>query len=214
MRWPHLVSSLCAVLSLTAPVFAQVVESDLDDYKAPPTERRGGFVLGVSAGGGFGTVRGYPNQVGEIGDSAFLQSVDAFSVGNSIWIGGGLRDWLTVALTLDGNAARERERAAASQSIGIRVEGFPLYSLGGEWKDLGIVGLFGAGGALVVDNDEETLADGGIMSAVGFGAFYEPWQFWQFSAGPQIGYTHQFSESLKSYTVTAGLRMVFYGAQP
>jgi hypothetical protein len=202
---------VCAVAS---PANAQVVESDYADYEAPATERRGGFMLGLGAVGGFGNVRGYPNEISQINVPEFERAVDGFSFGNALWIGGAIRDWLTFGVGLSTRVASSGEFTAQNQAFMFNLEGFPLYALGGEWRDVGVSGQFGAGGALIVDEEEDTVADGGLMSIVGFSAFYEPWQFWHFSTGPTLSYTHEFSETLRSHTLAAGMRFVFYGDQP
>jgi hypothetical protein len=72
--------------------------------------------------------------------------------------------------------------------------------------------LFTAGlGGYTIERGKEKLAEGGGTSAVGLGAFYEPWRLWQFSFGPQIEYSHQFSDTMSAHTLVVGMRTVFYG---
>lgn len=60
-------ASLLGVLAFSARAQAQAVESaDGERYAAPPTERRGGFHLGLASGAGYGGIVGYPNKLGQI----------------------------------------------------------------------------------------------------------------------------------------------------
>ena len=207
------VAAFVGSATIAASAEAQVVENEYADYPAPETERRGGFTIGLGAGAGFGSFSGFPNKLSEIGDPELEQNVDGFAFGNAVWLGGTLRDWIGFGLGLSMRGASEGDLTASNQAFIIHLEGFPLYGLGGEWRDVGIAGNFGAGGALINDGSDD-VADGGIMSVLGLGVFYEPWKFWHFSTGPSLDYTHEFSESLRSNTVTLGMRFVFYGKQP
>jgi hypothetical protein len=204
-----------AVSAAAAPAHADIAESaDYADYPAPEPERRYGFTFGLDYGLGFGSVQGYPNKLTEIGDPGFEQNVSGVGGIATLWLGGALRDWFTFAVGLSSHSAVEGKEVAGGGSLVFRVEGFPLYSLGGGFRDLGVAGDFGAGAASVLDEEQEVVADSGLMSSVGFSAFYEPWQFWHFSAGPVVRYGYDFSQSWSAHTATAGLRLVFYGVQP
>jgi hypothetical protein len=93
------------------------------------------------------------------------------------------------------------------------MEGFPMWALGGEWRDVGVFAETGVGGSIIVDPEQNIVADGGAMSVLGVGAFYEPWQLWHFSFGPGLSYHHEYSQSLSSHVVSLGVRTVFYGVQ-
>ena len=67
---------------------------------------------------------------------------------------------------------------------------------------------------MIVNKDQNILADGGSMSVAGVGVFYEPWQWWHLSFGPGFQYTYEFSPSLDSHVATLGFRTTFYGVQP
>jgi hypothetical protein len=199
---------------MAVPARAQVFDSGGADYEPPEPERRYGFAFGLSYGAGYGSALGYPNKLGEIDNPEFEQSVGGFAVASQIWVGGTLRDWFTFGLGLSSRVAQEGEIQAQNGAFVVHMEGFPLWSLGGEWRDLGLMMETGAGGAIIADQDQEVLADGGAMSVLGFGAFYEPWQLWHFSFGPGVAYHYEFSQSLSSHVVTAGFRTAFYGVQP
>lgn len=198
----------CTVCGSARADFAQ---NEYTDYKAPPAERRGGFTAGLSYAPGLVTATGYPNKLDEIGVSEFERSVSGFGVGSSLWLGGMLRDWIGFAVGFSSRASGDQ--SLTSGGLAFRIEGFPLYSLGTELRDVGIFGEFGAGGSVITE-DDDVVADGGFTSLVGFGVFWEPWQFWHFSAGPVAQYNHEFSQSMSAHAATIGLRLAFYGVQP
>lgn len=203
-----------ALLCVSTSAIAQVFDSSGASYEPPEPERRFGFAMGLGVGAGFGSSLGYPNKLGEIDNPEFEQNVSGFAVTNSIWIGGAIRDWFTFGLGLSSRGAGEGDLIANNGAFVVHMEGFPLWALGGEWRDIGLYAETGAGVATIMTKDQEILADGGLMSVIGVGAFYEPWQFWHFSMGPALQYHHEFSQSLSSHVVSLGLRTAFYGVQP
>jgi hypothetical protein len=201
-------------LALPSVARAQVFDSGAADYEPPEPERRYGFAFGLGYGAGYGSALGYPNKLGEIDNPEFEQSVGGVAFANSIWLGGTLRDWFTFGLGLSSRVAQQGDLMAQNGAFVLHMEGFPLWSLGGQWRDVGIYGETGVGGAVIVDKDQNIVADGGSMSVLGLGAFYEPWQLWHFSFGPGVAYHHEYSQSLSSHVVSLGIRSVFYGVQP
>jgi hypothetical protein len=214
---PRLVAVGCALgaaFSSVGAAVAQVYDSSGADYEPPEPERRYGFAFGLGFGAGFGSALGYPNKLGEIDNPDFEQSVSGVAFTNSLWLGGALRDWFTFGLGASSRAAQEGDLIAQDLAFVVHIEGFPLWSLGGEWRDVGAFVETGLGSATIVDLDREILADGGAMSVLGLGAFYEPWQLWHFSFGPTLQYHYEYSQSLDSHVVSLGMRSVFYGVQP
>lgn len=204
-------AGLLASLAVGGLARADFAENEYTDYDAPPTQRRGGFTAGLSYAPGFLAATGYPNKLDEIGAPEFERSVSGFGSGSSLWLGGALRDWLVFGIGVGSRT--NPDQTFTSGGLVFRVEAFPLYSLGGTYRDLGVLGEFGGGGS-TISEDDETVADGGFTSLVGLGVFWEPWQFWHFSAGPVAQYTHEFSQSMSAHAATLGLRMAFYGVQP
>lgn len=212
-----------AVLACPSPAFGQAVDAgDGEDYAAPPTERRGGFMASLSYDVGYGLIGGYPNRLGQLNNPRFYEEVSGLGAGFGLVLGGALRDWLTAGLLVRvGGVQRldEDSIVAGSNAIGLRLEGYPLYPRGGAWRDLSLAGEFGVGLGSVVDlegsdDDAEVLADGGAMSHLALAAGYSPWRFWHFSAGPELRYTYQYSQSMTAHVATAGMRLTFFGVQP
>jgi hypothetical protein len=186
------------------------------DYPAPEPTQRGGVMIGLGLGYGYGHVEGYRNKLTEIGNPEFRQNVGGLGSNTSIWIGGALRDWVTFGVGVTSSGATKGDIIGGVGSVGVRLEGFPLFALGGLGHDLGFVGEFGAGGGAVIsqENKRDPLADGGSMSFLGFGAFWEVLKVWHWVIGPSIHYTHAFSSSLRGNIVTVGLRTALYWTRP
>lgn len=192
---------------------------DGESYDAPPAERRNGVMVSLQTDFGYVSVEGYPNKLGEIGDPVYRSHVGGVGNSVSLVLGGALRDWLTTGLVVRlGGVSAENNILAGASAIGVQLQGFPLWSLGGVGRDLGLTGEVGVGLGSIVDatdkDDPTILADGGAMSHLSLGVSYEVWKFWLFSAGPVVNYTHQFSQSMTSHLVTGGIKLAFYSAQP
>jgi hypothetical protein len=174
-------------------------------------ERRSGFTFGLTGGLLMSSARGYPNDVDKIDVRQYeAHSGLGVSTGGAFWIGGALADWLSVGIGAIGGSIQRNGLQSGGGAFNVRVETFPLFYRGGAFRDLGV--LFTAGtGSYSIERGKEKLAEGAGASAVGLGAFYEPWRLWQFSFGPQLEYNHQFSDSMSAHTFVLGVRTVFYG---
>ena len=200
---------------LCAPQSAWAQEDADETNYIPKTERRDGFSVGLGYGLGLGNYVGYPNEVEAINNPEYRSSTGtSLASGLSVWLGGALRDWLTVGVGMTTQGGSNGDLLAGGAAFGMHLEGFPLFGLGELWRDLGIIAEFGAGSALIEDGDGNETANGGSMSMVGFGLLYEPWQFWRMSTGPTLMYKYQFSDSMTASTVLLGWRLAFYWTQP
>lgn len=206
---------IAAASVLLSPETAQADitgDSALAPFAAPEPTRRGGFVLGTNSNTGIGWYRGWPNEIEAVGDPAQRVDVDAelFS-GGSLWFGVAFRDWLTFGLGTGGGNTFGDD-AANGWQISLRIESYPLLSLGGEWEDVGVTTEFGAGSLNIEDDDGELLAEGGNMAVVSFGVFYEAFQWWKLNFGPALTYTHMNSQSLTANSLGLGIRTTFYSS--
>lgn len=186
------------------------------DYEPPATERRGGFTMGVSLGLGVGSAYGYPLEASALEDPSLEASTGTtVPFAGALWLGGTYRDWLTVALGGEYGAIPGGGNLGQVFAAFMRVETFPLYFLGGPYRDLGLSFQGGAGISNIVEGDSgDTVADGGSPAFLGLGAFYEPLHFWQIRSGPFVSYDHSFSQTLKTHQVLLGFRFSFYGTTP
>lgn len=211
------------VASLSSSVLAAAPGGSLDDaevnYKAPPTERRGGFAIGSTTVASVVDIAGYPNDASALGDPDRLEATGpSFGYGSIFWLGGTIRDFVTVGAGLATATPLTSDYQGGNFAFVLHVEGFPLYGLGRGFRDLGVALDGGPSVGLLLAKDaapgDEPLAMGGGMSFVGVTTFYEPVRFWHFSLGPALSITHSFSQTMTANQFGLGLRFVFYGDQP
>jgi hypothetical protein len=198
---------------------APAYDADSINYEPPATSRRGGFAMALSAGAGLGVYQGYELSVDALNDPNARQSTGA-TMGTlmSLWLGGSPRDWLTLGLGLASLNAQGAGVMGAGGALIAHVEGYPLFSLGSQFENLGI-GLSGGIGMMnIVDEEErdfeDPLASSGSLSLVQVETFWEPWRFWHVSMGPALNYTHGFSQSMNVNQLTLVFRTALYGVQP
>lgn len=199
-----------------APGAGTTFEDNPINYVPPATQRRGGFALALNVGYGIGSYRGYPAEVAALGDpDQRVATGPALSTLVGLWLGGALRDWLTVGTGLSLRGAMG-EVIGSAPTVLFRVEAFPLFSLGGLYQDLGVGFDGGLGISALVDKDSprDPLAEGGAMSSLALSVFWEPLRFWHFSAGPELSYMHAFSQTMTVDQATLGFRLALYGVQP
>ncbi len=174
------------------------------------SSRRSDFTAGASLSLLFANAYGYPNEAEKIDNPRYVADTGvALGQMNSLWLGGALRDWFAFDIGLSGMTFEGHKLKATGGVFFFRVETFPMFDAFPAGKDLGLYGQFGLGG-LKLDQGGSTKADGGAISSIAFGAFYEPIRFGIFSAGPSIEYQHIYSQSLSAYAASAGFRLVLY----
>lgn len=201
-----------------APGAGAEFDSSSANYEPPPTIRRGGFAMAISQGFGLGAYNGYPLTFAALNDPDGERSTGpAFTTNFNLWLGAGLRDWLTVGVGFSALSAIG-QNLGSTAGVLFHVEAFPMFTWGGFYQDLGFAFDGGVGMSLMASPDdkkfEEPIAEGGAMSTLGFSAFWEPLRFWHFSAGPQLTYVYSFSQTMNVNQGTLGFRMALYGVQP
>jgi hypothetical protein len=210
---PTRIAALAAVLP--ALLWPRLARADEDSYQSqyepPPAERRSDFVLGLQTGLVLGGASGYPNEAEKLGRREY-RGTSGLAVGSlfQVWLGGALRDGLSFGFGLGLLRAGRDERDVTQLAVLARLEGYPLYALGGPFRDLGLVLDAGAGGAAIHDADV-TIADGGAVSHLGAGLVYEWLRLGPLTLSPTLAYSHEFSPSFTSSFVSLGARGVFYG---
>ena len=206
--WPLLT---CTAIWLATSTAGAAEETWEDPTRPTPAVRRSGFTAGLSGGVSVGRASGYPNEAEKIDRREFLADTKfGLSNGGTLWIGGALTDWFTVGIGMLGTGARGNGLIASGGAFVFHLETFPFFYWGKAGQNFGFLANFGAGSVVILRKKDEQ-ANGGNMSCVGFGAFYEPLRFWHFSAGPSLETTYMFSPSVRALTMTAAMRLVFYG---
>jgi hypothetical protein len=171
-------------------------------------------VIGLIAGPAFGWAIGNPSD-------RSLREIPAFEtdmglgVGYRVtpFIGGALTDWFTFGLGCSFGRISNTDYQSGMWTFVFHLEAFPLYEVGGVYKDLGLSADFGAGlSGIRSKSSDVDVADSGVMSTIGLGAFWEPVRFWQMAGGPYVGYQRNWSRWFSRDDVTVGIRAMFYGA--
>ena len=211
---PWIVSLLALSTCLAAPrAWAQTDEQEWDGGFGERAERRSGFTAGLSTGLMVGKARGYPNVAGQI-DNPEYEANTRVVLGSdyTLWIGGALKDWFTFGIGTSFNGMGDENKLLyGGFGFLFRVETFPLFYRGGVFRDLALHGDFGISAGVIVDDEEEEVANGGALSLVGLGAAYEVLHFGSFAFGPIADYRFQFSQSMRVHQGIFGVRLVFYG---
>ncbi|MBX3182852.1 MAG: hypothetical protein KF915_09495 [Polyangiaceae bacterium] len=173
-------------------------------------QRRSDFMLTLTGSGVLGAVSGYRNEVDEIDVPAYEASTGlAVGGGATLMIGLAFRDWMSLGVgysqsVLSGGGHEGRAWAAL-----LRVEAYPWFG-SGFGDDFGLAAQGGIG-QLKLEKDGRNTADGGAVSVMGLGAFWEGLRAGQLSFGPALDYSHVYSRSITAHLVTLGLRGSFYG---
>jgi hypothetical protein len=206
--------------AVAMPAFAQAVDSaGGETFSAPAATERDGFMIGLGFGYGYGSVAGYPNQVTQIDVPEYRSSVSGLSSTFSLWLGAALRDWVTFGVGIGTASALADGGTGSALTLGIRLEGYPLFALsgpGGFYRNLGLGLELGAGTGVIIRNKQprDPLAVGGAMASLGLSVFWEPLKFWHIALGPALGYRYAWSDTLYSSSLTVGLRTAFYWDLP
>jgi hypothetical protein len=212
MRAP-LVAASVLVCGLTAGVArAQVNPAEWEAISAPTGKatRRLDLTLGVGAGLDVGRARGYPNDLEKIDNPDYVADTrNTLGGGGSAWIGVAFTDWLTFALGATSINLASSELSGKGAGFFCRAETFPFFPLGGVGEDIGLAGNFGLG-LLTIDKNGEKRADGGTLSMISGGAFYEAWHWGPLAVGPMVEYTHLWSLSAKLSSTLYGARIALY----
>ena len=199
------------VPAAATPPAASPIAADEEKHKA---ERRGGFMVGLSLGVGVAGVSGYPADPKKLNLPMYLTETGARPSGSAaLWIGTPFTDWFAfgVGATVGGLLPTENTYATA---IGIlfRLEGFPLYTLGGRLRELGLMLNTGVGFAGVVPkaSPDNKLIDGIGCSMIGGGVFYDGFRVKRLSGGPFIAGEYYWSDFIQRPAVFVGWRAALY----
>lgn len=177
-------------------------------------ERRSSFTFGLSLGASLGGAEGYPNDPTKIGlPRYFTDTGVGAGYGGRAWVGVALRDFLTFGLTFGSLGIDAGETVFFSGMVGFHTEIFPLYGLGGSFRDLGIAVETGVGTAIVTpaDDQDTLLVDGGLTSCVGLGVFYEGLRLGsKVGMGPFLSYDYMYGSAISGGAFVLGWRTAVY----
>lgn len=186
---------------------------EIHAWESAPATHRSGFVVGLALGSGIAAISGFPNDSRKIGLQRYYTETGATVSGmGSLWFGGALSDWFTFGIGFSGgNLPLLSEQKATAGGLIFHIEAYPLFPLGGRWRDLGVMLDAGTGTAAVTPKDSETkLVDSGSASLIGAGPFYEGFKTWKIKSGPFIEGSYIWSDSVRRPAVFFGWRASFY----
>jgi hypothetical protein len=188
-------------------------KDDEPDWMTAKRERRSGFTLGLMGAAMLGESEGFPNDALKINRLEHYTQTGAAGGGQlGIYIGVAAADWLVFGL--GGHYARMVTDELDNKSFGafFHVDVFPAWSLGGEWREIGL--YLDAGVALsnttTFDDPDFELVESGAASRVGAGLFYEGIRFWKISMGPFVGYDQIWSQPSFRPAGLLGWRIALY----
>jgi len=207
-----------ALLPLAAALLlSRAAHADVGDWEAGynpgRAQRRSDFAMGVTMGAMVGSVSGYPNDANKINVDQYRASTGAAAGPETgLWLGGALRDWFVVGVGMSfGSVAGGDATLSRGGAFVLHLEGFPLFSLGGPFRDLALVGEVGTGSRNLFKGSAST-ADGGVTSYIAAGVLYEPIRIGKhISAGPTLQLARQFSETLSGTFAIAAFQIAYYG---
>jgi hypothetical protein len=188
-------------------------ESEKGLWDAKPATRRSGFVAGVRGGMSFGSVVGYPNDFSKWGQDPYRSATSGVGSAGMFFLGGALTDWFTFGIGFESTNYGGSNNYSNGWAVLFHTEVFPLFSLGGGYRDLGMFVDIGTGQAAITRRtDDAEFASSGSLSIGGLGAFWEPLRVLNHLAfGPYLSGTFQQSDSVTRAFGVIGLRGAFYG---
>jgi len=212
------VPALALALMLSSSVAAAQIAGGDDVWDGGydvKSERRSDFALGVGLGMAMGEGHGVMNEVEQLNDDSYEQSTGvALGEDLSVWLGGAIRDWFVVGVGVTLGRSQGNDILIARQTYHLKLDFYPAYSLGGGWRDLGVQLDGGVGGLTGFDADDkdQKVFEGGSVSAIGAGAFWEGLRFarGRFGSGPSLHYQLLTGLPSTAHTVTLGMRLTFY----
>ncbi len=199
--------------TVVAPPAAKPKKDDKQKaWETAPAKHRGGFAMGLMISGGLGASNGYPSDSKKIGrEDYYTESGLGFMGAPAGWIGGALADWLTFGLGGGFSAIVNADTKSPSPFVFFHADVYPLYALGGQWRNLGVMGEAGLGFPKTVSADtDETLIDGGGSSFVLAGVFWEGIQAWKIKMGPYLATHYMWSDSIRRPAALLGFRISLY----
>lgn len=185
---------------------------DWDGDYGLKAERRSDVMLSLTGGLLLGSVAGYPNEMDKIDNPNYRAETGlAPGASGTFVLGVALRDWLSFGLGFGQSSFQGSDHEGSAYFFVVRTEAFPLFNTSSFLaQDLGFA-LTGGIGGLKLEQDGEETADGGALSLVGVGAFWEVLKLGPVSMGPALDYQYQYSKSVSAHLTTLGVRAAFYG---
>ena len=180
--------------------------------------RRGGFTVGTMVGFGVASVVGFPNDAKKINRARYYTETGTRpGTTGGLWLGGALTDWFTFGVGFNsGMMFATGDNKVTTGGFIFHLEAFPLFSLGGRYRDLGVMVDAGIGVATVVSKaaPDQTRVGGSGCSIIGGGVFWEGVRFWKIHGGPFLAGNYYFADTVRRPGIFLGWRMALYATSP
>lgn len=177
-------------------------------------ERRTVLAMGISIAGSVGSASGFLNDPTKIGlIRNYTDSGIGGGFGSRIWFGFALRDFLIFGASVGALGFNTGDNVSFLGTIGFHTELFPLFPMGGTFRELGLAVETGIGTGIVTPSNDTSklLVDGGLTSSLGVSAFYEGFRVGhKLSMGPYVGYDYVWSSSIRGGAFLLGWRTALY----
>jgi hypothetical protein len=203
---------LPALAALAALLLARAAAAEEPAAEAMPT-RRNGFTIGLDAGPGIASIVGFPNDEKKLGYAHWYTVTGARpALVGEAWIGGAFTDWFIFSLGITASPIFAAQGGNTAKSVAgmFHIEAFPLFPLGGRWRDLGIRFDAGTGAATVSNAQDVKLVDSSAASLIGGGVFYEGvGRTRRFAQGPFLMGNYIWSDTARRPAIFIGWRASF-----
>lgn len=200
--------------AVAAPATAEAGgKKEESPWDAAHGTHRSGFVVGLALGSGVAAISGFPNDSRKIGlERYYTETGTSLSGMSSLWFGGAFTDWFTFGVGFSGTSMPLlSEHKASTGGLIFHIELYPLFPLGGRFRDAGVMLDAGTGSAAVTPKDSDRkLVDSGSASLIGGGPFYEGFKLWKIKHGPFIEGSYLWSDSVRRPAVFFGWRASLY----
>lgn len=191
------------------PAEAPVADADdpMPPIKPNDATHRSGFQVGLSFGVGPGAANGYPADARKIGRAAhYTESGIGLGTYGAAWIGGALADGFAFGIGAGGGTIQSDGLTSGEWNILFHADVYPLFSLGGAYRDLGLALEAGTGFATTENDAGDVLIDGNGAAYVSPAIFWEGLSVWKLRSGPYVGAHYLFSETLRRPVLLVGFR--------
>ncbi len=194
-----------------APDAAEAPADETKAWETEPHEHRGGFTAGLAVAGGIGAANGFPNDSKKIGrERYYTESGLGVAPSSALWLGGAFADWLNFGVGFGYSSIWNEATRSPAPIMMFHGDVYPLYPLGGQWRNVGAMLEAGLGFPQTTDVDTEEVLIDGAASFLFAGAFWEGIEAWKLKMGPYAGVHYMFSQTLRRPVAALGFRIAVY----
>ena len=136
----------------------------------------------------------------------------AAGTGFSVLLGGVFTDWFSFHLGVSWGTAQKGDFKIPATTFVLGIETWPLFKLGGVFRDIGVGGDFGTGAASVARKSTgEDVATGSGFSMIRGTVFWDALSLGNINVGPYLAFENRTAETYSQQVFWVGLRSALYG---